>query len=537
MIIGTRENTAIQYQRNLGIPQRAQGRPVGKYRSKRHRAIGNTNLGSLSREPSKIRRESMKKIIAPVFILLFLSGCASILETIPISTPCAAGVPYSLPRTVLEFQITIAPVLENAELQFVQATLQAVPKYLGDPDHQYILEHNTSALYDDKLDLGVNERGLLTSLNAKTEDKTLAAIAELSKGIVDFAKLASGLGGFGLESAKSDLDKAFQEAKISLAAQLQRYAGTYTVHAELPESRGSELPPITIFGNQSGWTLDVSLKRIEGDQGEASQEPMQSADGSLDPTERNGGILVRTPQAFLLQMNLHWKGSAMLTKRDEKGSVVTWESNEKAELENRAAAVGLVASKAENESLILELPDPIAHASGIVIVPDYGPIVRIPLDRALFAKAEYKLVFRDGMVATHSVERGNAVVNVAMLPVTIAKEIVKIPAELVQFKIDLTKSEQELKEKQQEIEDKAATRDASKEQEKVAAMKAHVEAETAATLAQSKFKNLSKEGASYENLLSAWSDYLIKAIDSNAKAKVAGQTPIFNLEEIVGQKP
>src|SRR5262249_27996334 len=151
--------------------------------------------------------------------------------------------------------------------------------------------------------------------------------------------------------------------------------------------------------------------------------PGKPRDGSLDTTESIGGILVRTPQAHLLQMNLHWQGSAMLSKRNAQGSVVTWTSDEETELESRAAAVGLVTRKPREGVLVLGLPDPLAHASGIVIVPDYGPVVRIPLGRALFAKAEYKLVFRDGMIATHSVERGNAVVNIAMLPVTIAKEI------------------------------------------------------------------------------------------------------------------
>jgi hypothetical protein len=100
-----------------------------------------------------------------------------------------------------------------------------------------------------------------------------------------------------------------------------------------------------------------------------------------------------------------------------------------------------------------------------------------------------------------------------------------------------TKSEQELKAKQQEIADKAAANDAAKEQEKVAAMQAHFEAETAATLAQSKFKKVTMDGESYEVLLAAWSDYRLKALDSNAKAKVAGQPTIFNLVEIEAQKP
>jgi hypothetical protein len=460
-----------------------------------------------SREPPTGAKDLMKRRAANIFVLVLLSGCTSILETHPINSSDAVGVPYSLPRTVLEFQITITPKVEEktAILQFVQATLQATPKYVGDPDKQYILGHNTSGFYDDKFDVEVNERGLLTTLNATTEDKTLAAITELSKGIVDFAKLASGLGGFSVQAEMPPLEKAFQAAGTSLAAQLQRYAGTYTVHVQLPASNGSRLPSISIFGDQSGWYLNVSLQRVVGVQGGAPPPLGEPRDGSLDTTEKIGGILVRTPQAHLLQMDLRWTGSAMLTKRNEQGSVETWTSEDETELARRAAAVGLVTRKTD-DNIVLGLPDPLAHASGIVIVPDYGPVVRIPLDRALFAKADYKLVLHDGMVATHNVERGNAVVDAAMLPVTLVKEIVKIPSELVQFKFDLTKSEQELKEKQQEIADKAAARDASKEQDKVAAMKAYFEAETAATLAQNKFKQLTLQGGvPYNDLLAAWS--------------------------------
>ena len=482
----------------------------------------------------------MKTLAAHVFVLVLLSGCTSILETLPINSPSAAGVPYSLPRTALEFQITITPKVEGGQVQFVQATLQAVPKYVGNPDRQYILKHNTTGFYDDQFDVAVNDRGLLTSLNAKTEDKTLVAIAELGKGIVTFAKLASGVGvdGTRVQSVTPVLDKAFQEAKASLAAQLQRYTGTYTVHEQLPGSKGSAIPSIPIFGDQSGWSLDVSLQTIAGDHGElppASDNAPRN--GVLGDTASIGGILVRTPQAHVLQMNLHWNGSAMLMKRDAQGLVVALTSEDETELKSRAAAEGLVTRKEKDGRLVLGLPDPLAHASGIVIVPDYGPVVRIPLDRALFAKAEYKLVFHDGMVATHNVERGNAVVNVAMLPVTIAKEIVSIPSALFKFKLDLSKDEQALKDEQQRVADKATTRDASKEQEKVDAIKASYEAETLANLAEDKFRKLTFDGALYAELLAAWNDYRGKALDSNTKSKLAGQSPIFNLGDIEGRKP
>jgi hypothetical protein len=67
-----------------------------------------------------------------------------------------------------------------------------------------------------------------------------------------------------IPSLREDIDEALQDAKATLAAQLRLYQGTHKVYWPLPKSGVSEEKEILLFGDKSGWTLRLSLKRIAG---------------------------------------------------------------------------------------------------------------------------------------------------------------------------------------------------------------------------------------------------------------------------------
>lgn len=484
-------------------------------------------------------------------LFAFVPSCGSILVTRP-NSGAAVGVPYSLPRTVLEVKASVEPKLENGVLTGLSAGISGVTRYVGDPKHRYVLTHSTSAFHDDTLKIQVDEQGLLTSVETKADSQTLEAVKQLASGLSSFAKLA--LGDIGLQ-AEDPLKPLIDQALRELAGQLLRDAGTRTLNLSPPPTSMQEFQEESPFGEKSPWKLRWRLRDVDSlDEGDAAlgvvpKEGVVSK-GTADQPQVNGkqdnqgGVLVRTPEAYVLEIKLTFDGSGVrLTVPSNliDGADRSLE-NAKDLVAGAAARAGVIAyvvSESNGEDLVFELsPRPtVASSSAIVVLPDHGPIVRLPLDRVAFANTDHKLTFRSGMVASLTVERGNSAVNVVSLPVTIAEAIVRIPAELVKFQVELTGDQGKLLDAMAELEKKIAQQGRSANDIGAEAQIEYNEAYVAALAAKAAFVRSEDEAAPFDERLQKWGDYLNKATLANAKAAALDVPAPFPLTEIRQQQP
>lgn len=104
--------------------------------------------------------------------------------------------------------------------------------------------------------------------------------------------------------------------------------------------------------------------------------------------------------------------------------------------------------------------------SSVVVLPNEGDFVVVPIEAGPFVKTEYTMKFDSGLLTEMRSNRPSEVLGfVSILPDAL-KAIASIPAELVQLKIDTTKKDQELLEAQKALlESKKALEEARKELE------------------------------------------------------------------------
>jgi len=103
---------------------------------------------------------------------------------------------------------------------------------------------------------------------------------------------------------------------------------------------------------------------------------------------------------------------------------------------------------------------PIANQASSILVPDYSPIVKIPMSRSPVGKTTYTLQLNRGVLTSISFDRPSAGLEIVKIPLKISEALIKLPTQLIQLKIDysskvkdLVTKEAELKKAKQELAD------------------------------------------------------------------------------------
>jgi hypothetical protein len=81
------------------------------------------------------------------------------------------------------------------------------------------------------------------------------------------------------------------------------------------------------------------------------------------------------------------------------------------------------------------------QTSVVVLLPNKGPEVLVPLSGRPFTTATHGVTFEDGMLVRRDVLAPSEVLGVASIPPRILEQIVSLPTELIQLKIDTTARE------------------------------------------------------------------------------------------------
>jgi hypothetical protein len=130
-----------------------------------------------------------------------LSSCVALRSTAAsessVSTEPRLGNYYFLPRGLI--QLDGAPLSKDAPTDF-QVTVKSFN--VPDKDRRFFLRQRNNPFYEDDLQLKINGKGLLETVNISTEDKTPAIIDKVTETFIDVARIgASGSNGL-FQSAK-----------------------------------------------------------------------------------------------------------------------------------------------------------------------------------------------------------------------------------------------------------------------------------------------------------------------------------------------
>jgi hypothetical protein len=113
--------------------------------------------------------------------------------------------------------------------------------------------------------------------------------------------------------------------------------------------------------------------------------------------------------------------------------------------------------KKENEDLRKKYPPDagyrISDHSLVILIPDYSPIVKIPLTRAPLGKTKFSITLNRGILTDYKAEHPSTILEIVKVPLNISEAIVKLPTEILQLKIDYSSKEQALVEQQAKYQD------------------------------------------------------------------------------------
>ncbi|MEK7779374.1 MAG: hypothetical protein AAB293_04845 [Pseudomonadota bacterium] len=119
----------------------------------------------------------MKKLLYLVTIILIvfiLSACASVVSIQRPNLEASDGLTYFMPKK--DFLIKVS--VKDSKITSVEGTVtEAYPDF----SEQYVLKYKFNPFGENELDLGINDKGLLTSAKAKTISKVNEALENLAK--------------------------------------------------------------------------------------------------------------------------------------------------------------------------------------------------------------------------------------------------------------------------------------------------------------------------------------------------------------------
>ena len=159
----------------------------------------------------------MKSTLLLLLPSLLLPSCSSIKTTTDEKPQLATGLVYYLPQQ--DFMVTIK-VASARVTEVSAATAPAYPDY----SKRYVASFSHNYLGKGTLNIGVNEKGLLTSVNSKTESKVGETLVNIASSLASGAPVWGGR--TSAESKAPNLKECSQDGTYTLFLKTNAESGT-----------------------------------------------------------------------------------------------------------------------------------------------------------------------------------------------------------------------------------------------------------------------------------------------------------------------
>jgi len=347
------------------------------------------------------------RAIGAAAALAALGGCAVVGSTHEASGAARQGVAYMLPKALLPIELVEADKVLMLRVQ--------PPVSVGDPAQRYFLSHTHNAFASDDVTISVDPlTGLLSNVTATADDNTLVVLSEVFKagasrraeaggGPSTETLLFSGLldpdGQEGPESPNSRLLEGLQQALLQRVRLDQAACATTPAAAncQLAQRLQRALAPGAKATDAAVVARATPLGAVPAAEAASAPRAAAAAAGAAPaPADCSSGVCYRSLRPFVVELAIH----------------------------------GVYAQ------------------STVVLLPNGGAPVALPLDRAPFVKTEYTVQFKGGQLQSVHSKRPSSALALVKWPLEIYQAVLQATATLIQLRIGANSKEVELAQSQ-----------------------------------------------------------------------------------------
>ncbi len=333
----------------------------------------------------------------PLALALATSGCA-IVNTVPVGktgeASGSAGVPYMLPKALLPVELVVNGAAIRIDV--------LEPVFVGDPDHVYLLRHNASPFSSDDIKLEVDPKtSLLKSVTLESKDETGEVLKKL---IASTLRAESATGGNETVALQTLVDPDDDQSISSASTALST-----AVTAHLARQDAACGPPPTPPAQADATCQQIRALRQGG-----------------QPDARIGVALMATKAT----------GRRLADVRPDDTSGIY----------HRASLPYRVDLSLFGQS-----------RSTVVLLPNKGPTLSLPLNGQAFVTVKHTVALRNGVVEKYETTKPSAALALVSWPLDVYDAVVSTTAKLIQLKIDTSRNALSL---QQQVVDEAEKRKA-----------------------------------------------------------------------------
>ncbi len=343
----------------------------------------------------------------PLALAMACSGCA-IVNTAPVGksgdVSGSSGVPYMLPKALLPVELVVNGGAVRIDV--------LEPVFVGDPDHVYLLRHNASPFSADDIKLEVDPKtSLLKNVTLESKDQTGEVLKKLIASTVRAESATSGDETVALQTLVDPDD----DQSISAASSALGHAVTAHM-ARLDAACAAAAPP----------TQPATQPATPRAQADPSCQQVQ--------TLRKGG----PPDAGI--------SVSLMATATARSRLAEAKPDDTSGIYHRASLPYRVDLSLFGQS-----------RSTVVLLPNKGPTLSLPLNGQAFVTVKHTVALRNGVVEKYETIKPSAALALVSWPLDVYDAVVTTTAKVIQLKIDTSRNALAL---QQQIVDEAEKRKA-----------------------------------------------------------------------------
>ncbi|TXH34051.1 MAG: hypothetical protein E6Q98_19960 [Rhodospirillaceae bacterium] len=383
-----------------------------------------------------------------------------------VAKPSINGVPYYLPKTVLPITVEGKFVpkrkLDDKEIDkkelydYTMSITVGNPTQVADPTGLYLLEYHTEGIANDHFELKTNEKGLIQTVDAKSDDKSGAIILKVGELIAQVLPVFLAKKTAKPQQEVEDEEKAAKlacnkalkpfklDTQLSLTDQLRR---SPTLHENANDPLGQKEKDIQAFLLEDAElrALDYKIRHMMYD-GEWLHD-----DEYLANARRVVEVYLEPniPSAQVGDDQLAYEAKV---NKGARGILFRVSEPRTAEIRFNVSQLNVTlgsptGSKADR--VLCRLAGGNSRATNItyaVANPNYT--IAVDMSRSVLVEKKVNLAVADGVLQSIIVDKPSTVLAAASIPIDIAKAFASIPSAALQFKIENINAEKGVTEAQ-----------------------------------------------------------------------------------------
>jgi len=326
--------------------------------------------------------------LAAAAVVFSLSGCAIVSSTPEPASMQRRGVAYMLPKALLPVQLAESDGLLTLRVESA--------KLVGDPAQRYFAHNPSNVFSSDEVKIEVDgPTGLLTGVTATSTDNTLAVLKELLK----------------TGAAPHPEGSALSPGETLL------FSGVYDPDGEVDDtikSRNEEMVARlqeVVFQRMLLWQEGCKKDRTDVVKCDTADKLVKALKGTS--TGDGAVVLVKATALHTGQKSPRTNGA-----------------------DNPSADCGLGICHRALQPYQIDLAiKGVFFSSTVVQLPNGGPPIVLPLERAPFVKTEHKVVLQSGQITSAENKKPSSALALVEWPLDVYRGILAATSTLIQLRI------------------------------------------------------------------------------------------------------